>query len=289
MANNRIPGIKLDPNANSLSGGTLMLQQAFPPVILIDIPEPKGLLRRNGTWDFSKKIDFSKFNMIELIQDNNSTLYNFGPLLVKKMEEIRAEGQVYYWEMDPKKRYTKDQQRELESRQRKVFVKMGDGSNSTKIGNKGKILGDFDRLVKWDGTTNCSTAVLDALYRTLGGKVNKNGEVVKIGGVNGVPLSHSLFSGFPKKFQGLNWDDAIVEYGLGYKVEIRDLKLGDIISTGGHRMVFLETMNTDEEGSPSKIRAIQAQLPTGKIAVQSKAFSVKHQWKAARIFDIRSS
>lgn len=117
---------------------------------------------------------------------------------------------------------------------------MGDGSNTTSVGKKGKLLGDFDRLVKWEGTTNCSTAVLDALYRALGGKVNKRGKVVKIGGVNGVPLNHSVFSGFPKEFQGANWYEAIKSYRLGYEVRIEDLKHGDIISTGGHRMVYLE-------------------------------------------------
>lgn len=202
------------------------------------------------------------------------------------MEQIKAEGQVYYWKIDPKKRYTKKQQKEYESRKRLVFVRIGDGSDPTPVGKKDKKLGNFDRLVKWEGTTNCSTAVLDALYRSLGGEVDNKGRVITIGGVNGVPLNHGYFSGFAKKFQGANWDDAIVNYGLGYKVEIENLKLGDIISTGKHRMVYLKTTATKEDGSPKKIDAIQAQLPTGSIAVQSKEFRVKSHWKAARIFDL---
>ena len=166
---------------------------------------------------------------------------------------------------------------------------MGDGSNTTSVGKKGKLLGDFDRLVKWEGTTNCSTAVLDALYRALGGKVNKRGKVVKIGGVNGVPLNHSVFSGFPKEFQGANWYEAIKSYRLGYEVRIEDLKHGDIISTGGHRMVYLKTTATKKDGSPKRIEAIQAQLPTGNIAVQNREFGVKSHWKAARIFDLAKS
>lgn len=120
------------------------------------------------------------------------------------MQEIKAEGQVYYWKIDPKKRYTEKQQKEYESRKKVLFVAMGDRSNTTPVGKKGKLLGDFDRLVKWEGTTNCSTAVLDALYRSLGGeikKVNNRGKVIKIGGVNSVPLNHSFFRDSQKSFK----------------------------------------------------------------------------------------
>jgi hypothetical protein len=223
--------------------------------------------------------------MVELIRDPHSSIYNTGKVLVEKMLEIAKEGQVYYWKIDPEKRYTDEQQRLYESRAKRAFVKIGDGSNAT-LTKSGKPLGAFDRLVKWEGTTNCSTAVLDALYRTLGGKVGKKGAVITIGGVNGVPLTDASFSGFNNMFQGPNWDDALVQYALGYKVAIKDLRYGDIIGTGGHRMVFVETV-TVRDGAPTTIKAIQANLPTGEIAVRIEPFAVKDNWKLARLFDMR--
>lgn len=72
-------------------------------------------------------------------------------------------------------------------------------------------------------------------------------------------------------------------------MKIEDLKHGDIISTGGHRMVYLKTIAINKDGSPKRIEAIQAQLPTGNIAVQNREFGVKSHWKAARIFDLAKS
>jgi RHS repeat-associated protein len=251
----------------------------------------------DGTFDFSKEKDDTdstenilrdENGMIELIQDENSSLYNSGRVLIEKMREIKSEGQVYWFPNDPKKRFTEEQMEELGSRPKRAFVRMGDFSDDTPVGKKGKTLGDFDRLRKAESTTNCSTAVLDALYRTLGGKVNSRGKVIRTGGVDGVPLTDSTFSGFAKKFQGRDFDDAVVDYGLGYKVGMDELKPGDIIGTGSHRMIFLKELPSDKKGR-QRIKAIQANLKTGTIAIKKQAFTVKDTWKAVRIFDIRTS
>ena len=150
-------------------------------------------------------------------------------------------------------------------------------------------------LYKVSGTTNCSTAVLDALYRALGGKIGAGGRVLRVGGVNGVPLSDPSFSGFPKLFQGPTWVDALVEYKLGYEVSMRDLKHGDIISKPGHRMVYLKTIRSDESGWPNEIRTIEAKPGTGEKIQDGvtqrpiERLRKDKQWKAARIFDLAST
>lgn len=225
--------------------------------------------------------------MIELITNERSTLYNFGPLLISKMEEIEREGQVYYWELRKKFKPREALFREKSAAgARRTFVCMGDFSNTKSVGRKGKSAGAFDQLYKVSGTTNCSTAVLDALYRALGGRVNKRGRVTSVGGVNGVPLSDRKYSGFPKRFQGREWADAIVDYRLGYKVELSDLRPGDIISKPGQRMVVLKPLDPDKKGRPL-IRTIEAKPPSGS-AISRVQRTVKEGWEAARIYDLRT-
>ncbi len=284
MAGSETRGIALEPNTESLSDGTTTRQPGQTPGI--EIEATYALKRRSGGFDFNPTL-FS--TMVELIKDKGSTLYNFGPLLVNKMNEIKREGNTYYWELRKKgiSREEAELRDEYATYKKRTFVRMGDFSDDTPIGRKNRPAGDWDQLFKPTGTTNCSTAVLDALYRALGGQVNNRGRVKRVGGVNGVPLSDHSFSGFPKKFQGTEWDDAIVDYGLGYKVAMNDLKHGDIISMPGHRMIYLETIETGS-GQPTKIKTIEAKPPTGN-AITRKTRTIGKNWKAARIFDIRSN
>ena len=247
-------------------------------------PSLAALRSKSGRFDFNQ----ARFrNNIELIKDKSSTLYNFGPLLISKMEEIQNEGQAYFWGMRKKGITPKEKKlREGYAKRKKIpFVRFGDYSDDTAVGKKGRWAGDFDQLSKPQGTTNCSTAVLDALYRALGGQMDAKGNVKSVGGVNGVPLSDAAFSGFPKKFQGPDWDDAIEDYKLGYKVAMKDLQPGDIISMPGHRMVYVSTISV-VNGIPKKIWTIEAKPPTGK-AIVRKERTIKKDWKAARIFDIK--
>lgn len=75
----------------NLGVGTTYLRDGRNPVegIQFIYHKPRGVLRKNGIWDFGEKINFERFNMVELIKDKNSTLYNFGPLLVKKCKKLR--------------------------------------------------------------------------------------------------------------------------------------------------------------------------------------------------------
>jgi hypothetical protein len=277
---------RLNQILGPLGGGTTNLQPGQPPSIQFDA-YPRAVQRPDGAWDFGvADAEWRRYSMVQLIKDRHSTLYNTGELLVKKMVEIQKEGQVYYWKIDPDHRYTDEQQRLYEGKPQRGFIEIGDHSEPTPVGKKGKTIGDFDRLRKWEGTTNCSTAVLDALYRTLGGKVSNTGKVITIGGVNGVPLTDKSFSGFNHKFQGPEWAEALEEYDLGYQVKITELKRGDIIGTGGHRMVYLKAIE-ERDGKPTKISAIQANLPTGTIAIKVQPFSVADHWKLARLFDMK--
>jgi hypothetical protein len=255
------------------------------PTISFEMDESAFALRsRQGGFDFDPRL-FS--NMVELITNEKGTLYNFGPLLISKMEEIEREGQVYYWELQKKFKPKEAVLRaEYAAGERRTFVRMGDFSDTTSVGPKRRSAGDFDQLIKVQGTTNCSTAVLDALYRALGGRVDRRGRVTSVGGVNGVPLSDRKYSGFPKKFQGREWADAIVEYGLGYGVELSKLRPGDIISKPGHRMVVLKPIGPDEKGRP-RILTIEARPPTGS-AISREQRTVEKGWEAARIFDLRT-
>jgi hypothetical protein len=293
-------GIALAPAATPGAAAGIRVGPKTPaPSIDMGFAEPRAITRPDGTIDFGvSDSEWAEYhNFVTLIKDKNSKLFSSGKRLVEKMRQIQSEGQVYYWKIDPKKRYTAEQQKEYEARKKIAFVKFGDGSNATLIPQADKTkdgkpkppkkVGAFDSLVKWDGTTNCSTAVLDALYRTLGGKVDRNGEVLSIGGVNGIGLDDASFSGFNHMFQGPDWADALEKYGLGYKVNIEDITYGDIIGTGGHRMVYLETIKERRDGTPIKIKAIQANLPTGDIAIKEEPFKVAKHWKIARLFDLK--
>ncbi|MFV2055230.1 MAG: hypothetical protein ACC707_02140 [Thiohalomonadales bacterium] len=281
-------GITLNPACESLDDGTMTCQQGLAPGIQIEFEFNAALaLRRRGrrgVLDFDPVL-FS--TMVELVNNRNSTSFNFGPLLVSKMKEIRNEGQVYYWAL----RQTANEAQQVVREQyavsrKKAFVRMGDFSDQMVVGRRHRPAGDFDVLSKVAGTTNCSTAVLDALYRALGGKINQYGRVIRVGGVNGLPLSDGAFSGFPKKFQGPEWDDAIANYRLGYKVDMKALKLGDIISKPGHRMIFLKVLEENRKGWPKSIKTIEAKPPTGN-SIQFFERHPRSSWKAARIFDIR--
>lgn len=282
--------IQLDSTGRSLDDGTLSRQPGKPPEIEFGFDDsPMAFQRRRGArlgrgFDFDPEL-FS--TMVELIKDKNSSKFNFGPLLVAKMREIKDEGQVYFWELRSTTKKKQQAKREKLGRRRKsAFVRFGDFSSRTAAGRKGKAAGKFDVLYKVSGTTNCSTAVLDALYRALGGKIGPDGRVLRVGGVNGVPLSDPSFSGFPKLFQGPTWVDAIVKYKLGYEVSMRDLKSGDIISMPGHRMVYLETKKPGKSGWPTKISTIEAKPPTGKKIQDGVTRRPTKSWKAARIFDL---
>src|SRR5688500_5347770 len=115
-----MPGIRfpfsLTPNKTPLTGQTNTLQPDQPVSIRLDDYQ-RAIKRRDGTFDFGvSEKEWRKYNMVELIQDKASRVYNTGKLLVEKMEEIRKSGQVYYWKIDPKKRYTPEQQKEYEAR-----------------------------------------------------------------------------------------------------------------------------------------------------------------------------
>ncbi len=281
------PGIAQDPSTGSLNDGTSARQPGRKPGIVIGLSDTLFALKsKRGRFDFDQAL-FS--TTVELIRNQNSTLHNFGTLLVSKMREIEREGTTYYWAMRQKGISAADAilRDEYAAYKKRPFVRMGDFSDDTAVGKKNKSAGDFDQLSKPEGTTNCSTAVLDALYRALGGQVNAKGKVIKVGVVNGVPLSDASFSGFPKKFQGPDWDDAIVGYGLGYKVDMKDLEHGDIISMPGHRMIYLETIET-RNGAPFKIKTIESKPPSGN-TITSKNRKIGKNWKAARIFDIRGN
>ena len=272
------------PRARS-SGGRGPLGLGGPePTITFELDEPAFAMRnRGGGFDFDPAL-FK--NMVELITTERSTRYNFGKLLIEKMEEIEGQGQVYYWEL--RRRFSPEEavlREEYAARPRRTFVRMGDFSDTTRAGRRGRSAGDFDQLTKVHGTTNCSTAVLDALYRALGGRVDRRGRVIRVGGVNGVPLSDPKFSGFPKKFLGSEWVEAIVDYTLGYQVELSDLRPGDIISKPGHRMVVLKPLGFDDKDRP-RIRTIEAAPQTGS-RISRKLRTVREGWKAARIFDLR--
>lgn len=279
-------GVDLIPASSSLDDGTLARTPGSEPGIVFEFDSAPLAFKKGRGFDFNPAL-FS--SMVTLIQDRNSTLFNFGPLLIKKMLEIKNEGQMYFWEM----RNTKNAEQlrlraQLSRRKKSAFVRMGDFSCDVPVGRRGKRAGSFDKLFKVTGTTNCSTAILDALYRALGGEMTRDGKILKIGGVNGIPLTDGWFSGFPKQFQGREWDSAIEAYGLGYKVTQAELKKGDIISMPGHRMVFVKTMEM-RKGLPFKIRTIEARPPTGN-AIQYDVRKIKKHWRenfqAARIFDI---
>lgn len=96
----RKPAIALVPHTESLADGTSVLQPGDAPGINLDFSKPLLALKsKRGAFDFDQSL-FS--TTIELIKNESSALYNFGTLLVSKMEEIESEGQTYYWELRKK-------------------------------------------------------------------------------------------------------------------------------------------------------------------------------------------
>ncbi len=267
--------------------------------------------RKGGALDFDPSL-FNEKDWVELIVDENSKLYNFGPRLVKHMRALKD--RVYLdanwprasWLKNESKAYREakfaeeeKKKKALSARRKVPYVRMGDFSNTTEHGKNKRPLGDFDRLVVHKGTTSCSPAVLEALYRSLGGRIDEStGRVTSVGGVNGVPLTDAKFSGFPMLFQGPKWIEALIECGLGYGVDMRELRLGDMIQKPGHRLVYLRTVETYKsddpngrylKGDPKIIKTIESKPPTGNPMVDEyeRKVPAPRKWQAARIYDIR--
>jgi RHS repeat-associated protein len=97
-------------------------------------------------------------------------------------------------------------------------------------------------MKKARGTTNCSTAILEALWQTFAGREEALGLQTK---------------GFSKRFQGKQWVEALEDAKMGYRIDPNDVEPGDIASTEGHRFFIAEVIG-------DQARVLEANVVKGK-------------------------
>ena len=141
-----------------------------------------------------------------------------GLLVMEQMQKIGSEGQLYWTPAE----VLKEKMREknwLGDNYVNYFEKITEKEFYAKFGNDpAKWLG------KPIGTTNCSTAVLDAIFRFVGGEN---------GSINGLPVTNSVLNKFGLQFHGSRWVDNLVAAQMAAAVtDMQKLKVGDIAAEG---------------------------------------------------------
>lgn len=192
-----------------------------------------------------------------------------GPMLRDAMMAMKAEGTKYFF---PKQLFDKGKAIPENFR----TAPMGEVVKFGKTGTKAE-----------QGTTNCSNAVLEAIFRVLGGsqqaletpgtfdkgtanpvaKMRQNKPILTEangGAVNGVPLSDKKFQGFAEAFVGKEWVDALENADLGRRIvadssTTDQLMVGDIIGDGNHRFLYLETIEPKKVGN-IRIKVLDANI-----------------------------